>query len=364
MNVRIIREMPEGEFTEHVNAVNSYESLVERGAFSLVNRNYLNMKMMLDAFSNVEKYGGEFREANRQVVKRSFMAELTNWLAATRLYLENERDFILREFGQSSDEMRQYRAATSTAFDQHEGYRFLYNLRDYTQHCGIPPGHFNVSGLRPHRKVEITLDKSRLLTARFKWGSHAKTLLHGWPERIRLMPLLEDAMKGYVAVEEQMLRINLGRCARVAPMLLGALRAGDLSEGNAALFQISRRAPGSESIEILLRAMPTVSALEAVKSASSSTDPLDTIRAAEMTPPPPMPTDGTRASAVLSSFLSGGGAQGAADMVNRILQRDGEAGPLISDLINTSTVLTHMLSQIMGAPPYALLGKLESPDDA
>ncbi|MFF8641708.1 hypothetical protein [Streptomyces sp. NPDC015345] len=40
---------------------------------------------MIDAFANVERYGGEFRHASRDIVKKSLMAELTNWLAATRL---------------------------------------------------------------------------------------------------------------------------------------------------------------------------------------------------------------------------------------------------------------------------------------
>ena len=362
MDVRIIREMPEGEFTRHVDAISAYEALIERGAFSLILRNYSNLQMMVDTFANVERYAGEFRRANREVVKRALMAELTNWLAATRLYLENERDFILREFGKASEEMSEYKNATSSAFDRHEGYRFLYNLRDYTQHCGIPPGRMHVSGTRPNRNVVITLERSRLLTARFNWSSHSKALLETWPERIPLMPLLDDAMEGYASIEEQMLRLVIRCCFVASPLLLDTLQSGDIGDGNPALFRISGEGGGDQPIDFSLRAMPSASTLEKVMSASEDADPLDSLRVREVFSPPRMPTSGKRASAVLSSFFVGGGPQAASETVNVILQEDGDIGPLISDLINVSTVLTSMLSQIMGASPHALLGKLGDSD--
>ncbi|MFJ9159204.1 hypothetical protein ACIRPS_20665 [Streptomyces griseoviridis] len=362
MDVRIVREMPEDEFNRHVDAVSAYEVLVERGAFSLILRNYSNLQMMVDTFANIERYGGEFRNANREVVKRALMAELTNWLAATRLYLENERDFILREFGKAGEEMSEYKTATSSAFDGYEGYRFLYNLRDYTQHCGIPPGHVQVSGTRPNRKVSIALDRSRLLMARFNWSSHAKALLESWPEQVPLMPLLESAMQGYSSIEECMLRIAIRRCVDVSPMLLDTLEDEDLSNGNPALFKITGEGAEGSPINFSLRSMPDTSALERVMSASRDEDSLDSLRVKDFNPPPRMPTSGKRASAVLSSFFIGGGPQAAAESVNRILQEDGGIDLLVSDLINVSTVLTSMLSQIMGASPHALLGKLDGSD--
>lgn len=364
MDIQILREISEEEFRERVDAINSYEILVERSAFSLVNRNYTHMKMMIDTYSSVEKYGGEFHRVDREVMRKSFMAELTNWLAATRLYLENERDFILREFGGASDVMGRYKSATSSAFDAYEGYRFLYNLRDFTQHCGIPPGQFNVSGAGSDRKVEVSLNKSRLLTANFHWSRHAQVLLREWPESISLMPLVDEAMEGYVAVEEEMLRIILERCAKNVPLLLETLTWDETGGyGNASLFRLSREGSGSDALDIVFRTFPAVADMESVVMASRSDDALESIRAKDPTPPPSMSTDGTRAAAVLSAFLAGGGAQQAGDVVNGILQRDGEVSPLIGDLINTSVMLTQMLSQVLGASPHVLLGKLQGAGD-
>lgn len=230
-SIQIEREISEDEFNSYVDSLRMFESLTNRGAFSLMSRSHSNIRMMIQAVSNVEKYGGEFRRIDKSSITAALMAELTNWLAATRLYLENERDFVLRNFGDGSEEMASYKSAASTAFDTYEGYRFLYNLRDYTQHCGIPVGYLNVSGIRPDTVVEVSLDRSHLLASRFRWSKHAKALLNGWPVKIPVLPLMDEAMEGYSGIEERMLRINLQRCIEVAPACWRSFRGSTTPAG-------------------------------------------------------------------------------------------------------------------------------------
>ncbi|MFI7290023.1 hypothetical protein ACIBRY_25745 [Streptomyces anulatus] len=357
MSIRFESEISKEEFESCVDSISAFESLMDRGAFSLMSRSHSNIKMMVAAFSNAEKYGGTFRGADKKSIMSSLMAELTNWLAATRLYLENERDFILTNFGAASPEMEEFKAAISKSFDLHEGYRFLYNLRDYTQHCGIPAGHLNVSGIPPNRIVEVTLDKSRLLTARFKWSRHSKVLLQKWPLAVPLLPLLDDAMEGYVAIEEQMLRINLRRCTEAAPLLMEKLQSIDQSDGNPTLIRRDQPQEGANS-EISLRSLPSASFLGLVLAASESSDPLGELRVESVSPPPSISTDGTRATAVLSTCFATGSQQDLSRVANEIAQRDGHPGLLLSDLVNTSMILAAMLGQLLGSSPHAVLGRL------
>ncbi|MCF2526600.1 hypothetical protein [Yinghuangia soli] len=357
MSVRIAREISDAEFDRHIEAIDTYEALVERSAFELIQRSFFNIRTMIESLANVERFGGDFRRAQRGPVNKSVMAEVTNWLAATRLYLENERDFILNAFGEKSAEMIAYKAATSGAFDSHDGYRFLYNLRDYTQHCGIPSGYLDISGSAPNRRIVLSLDRSRLLTARFKWSKHAKALLNTWPEKIPLVPLMEDAMEGYATVEEQMLRIILRRCINFSPILIKSIESLNGMSGNAALFRLPRSADAHGNINFSVRTFPDQDSLVAILAASETEDPFAELCIEEPSPPPSLPTDGTRASALLSTFLMGD-LEETGRVINLILQRDGEVGPLVSDLVNTSAVLVHMLSELLGAPPHALLGNL------
>ncbi|WP_159001546.1 hypothetical protein [Streptomyces sp. SBT349] len=358
MDIRLAREISESECDNLIDAINAYESLTERGAFNLVIRGYSNIKMMLHAFSNAEQFGGNFRRLNRDILKESLISELTNWLAARRLYLENERNLILSQYSDASGEMDEFRQATSAAFDSREGYRFLYNLRDYVQHCGLPPGSLHVSGSTEKRRVVLTLDKSRLLTARFNWSKHAKTLLLSWPAAIPLLPLMDEAMDGYARIEERMLRINLRRCIQLAPLLLQSLRSFDHSGGAPALFKFSSTPLGADSVNIATRGIPAISELGKVISAASTEDAFESLRVTEVEPPPKMPSDGGRSSAVLTALFGANDPSRATEAINVILQRDGKVDFLISDLVNTSALLTHMLSQILGASSYSLLGKI------
>jgi hypothetical protein len=109
------------------------------------------------------------------------MGEVTHWLAATRLYLESERDFIARRLGDESEQADRFVTATRRAFDSNEGYRFLYNLRDYSQHCGPPLGGLTIASLPDGSpSVELYLSRAELLLARFGW-SQSPSLIH-WPK--------------------------------------------------------------------------------------------------------------------------------------------------------------------------------------
>ncbi|MFC8126449.1 hypothetical protein [Streptomyces sp. NPDC057302] len=359
MSITIERDTSEEEFRSHADAVHAYESLLNRSAFSLMRRSHSNIKMMISSFSDAEEYGGNFRNADKEAMSSSLLAEMTNWLAATRLYLENERDFIQANFGDESDELKEFKSATAAAFESHEGYRFLYDLRNYVQHCGIPAGRLTISGTPPNRRIVINLDRSRLMTARFKWNRHAMALLERWSEDIPLLPLMEGAMEGYTKIEEQMLRINLRRCVDATPLLLETIANLNHSDGNAAAFRRTVNSEGSMT-DIATCTFPPRSSLDSIISASAKEDPLETLRSTEPSPPPMMPTDGARASAVLSALFAGGTPGAVGDSVNHIMARDGGPDLLLSDLINFSAALTAMLSQLLGSSPHAVAARLSA----
>src|SRR6266540_2281918 len=162
--------IPPEEFERYANAIATYQSVAERNTYQILTRNHLRLRSMLEMYTNIERIGGNFRAVNQRNLALLFMGEMTNWLASTRLYLVSERDFILRQFGDESDEVRRFDKATSQAFDAYVGYRFLYNLRDYAQHCGPPVSGIAISGdSASRRKIEIYLSRSELLVAHFNW---------------------------------------------------------------------------------------------------------------------------------------------------------------------------------------------------
>ncbi len=64
------------------------------------------------------------------------MGKVTDWLTTSRLYLVSEEE---RLDALGNDAGDRFRSAQHASFDRSPAYRFLYNLRDYTQHSGSTP---------------------------------------------------------------------------------------------------------------------------------------------------------------------------------------------------------------------------------
>lgn len=76
-----------------------------------------------------------------------------NLLVGLRMYLDHTETYIKRQYGEESSNWQKFRKACVDAYDGHFAYRFMYKLRNYAQHCGLPLNTFNVSE-HENREVE------------------------------------------------------------------------------------------------------------------------------------------------------------------------------------------------------------------
>lgn len=72
-------------------------------------------------------------------VNRHFL----NFLAAVRQLLDHTETRLKREYAESPEVFEVFRKHTVAAFDGVFAYRFIYKLRNFTQHCGAPVGVVN-----------------------------------------------------------------------------------------------------------------------------------------------------------------------------------------------------------------------------
>lgn len=131
--------LSDDEANRYSAAIATFRAVTERNTFVLLQRHHHRLEATVAAFANLERLGGSFRNVDKRAVNITLMGEIVDWLAAGRLYTESTRDFMLRQFGHGA-QLERFKSATSSAFDGFAGYRFMYNLRDYTQHCGPPLG--------------------------------------------------------------------------------------------------------------------------------------------------------------------------------------------------------------------------------
>jgi hypothetical protein len=362
MDITISVEISRQEYESYLDAISAYRSLTERATYQLLVQNYLKLGAILETYTNLEKVGGSFRHVDMRNMNVTFMGALTNWLGTTRLYLESERDFLLRQFGGESAELQRYKDAAAFAFDSHEGYRFLYNLRDYAQHCGPPLSGMTVFALDGKRVVDFYLSGPELLAARFGWSRHAKHLIQQWPDQISIMPLVDDAMAGYRHVEDENLKTLLERCGdTVGAMRDGIARIGS-TDGHPAIFLTP--GPGEKG-RMAWQSFPESSALDRIERVLATDDPLAHARKAPAERPPRTPElrhADAQAAAVIATWLEYGNGPRLMSLINHIATEDQGFDPLIGGLVNLSAYQLKMLEAVLGVSPEALLGSITADD--
>jgi hypothetical protein len=247
MDIAAAETISKEEYEKYLAAISTYRSLVERSTYLVLAQNHLKLRAIIDTYSNIGRIGGTTRYINNRDVSLNFMGAFTNWLSMTRLYLESERDFLLRSGGDGNPELDQYTAAAAHAFDTYPGYRCLYNLRDYAQHCGVPLSGLALGQEDGQLSIDFYLSKSELTAARFAWSRHAQQLLESWLEQISIMPLVDEAMNGYQYIEDQILAILLDRCGSVVAALRDGIERAGSQDGNPAVFGLPTGSGGQMS---------------------------------------------------------------------------------------------------------------------
>jgi len=77
------------------------------------------------------------------VVHTSLNRRLSNLLSSIRLFLDHSEFAFKRKYGKKSEEVEAFKKYASEKYDSSFSYRFVYKLRNYVQHCGIPIGSAN-----------------------------------------------------------------------------------------------------------------------------------------------------------------------------------------------------------------------------
>jgi hypothetical protein len=367
MDATIVRHLDADEFARYSDAIARYAELTDRSAFQLLQRNYGRLQAVLETYSNLSRVTGSLRNVNQKELGLILADQLANWLASTRTYIESQRDFVSHQFGESA-ELRLFDEARHRAFDGLAGYRFLYNLRDYAQHCNLPVSSLNISGSEeePDRRfIELRISRSALLMAHFNWNRHAKALIDQWPEQISLMPLVDEAMAGYRDIEDELLRIVIRHCGEsIAVLREGIASASEGPAGYPALFRL----PSGAMTSLSWQSFPLLEGLEQVARALRLPDPLDSFRASAPVAPgtPEQRQVEARAAAVISVLFEDDDHRKFERVVNRIIEQDQSVVPLISGMANLCKVMVVMLADALGSTPPAIRGLFseERPDEA
>jgi hypothetical protein len=131
-------------------------------------------------------------------------------LSALRLYVDHTSFRLKRSYGSDSPEATKFQQLLQQAYDGHFSYRFLYKLRNFSQHCGMPVGHvaLNSRAVNPpdptaEHTLRVTFRTAELLAEdRSVWGGLA-TELQQLPDEPEVTPLLREVTPMMLEINQQ-----------------------------------------------------------------------------------------------------------------------------------------------------------------
>ncbi|MBU2927794.1 hypothetical protein [Winogradskyella psychrotolerans] len=131
---------------------------------------------------------------------------LINYLGSYKMFIEHCEKKINNQFGAKSQEFRDFKLMTNKAYDNLFSYRFIYELRNFCQHCGIAVTDLEFSNQNKWIEVNFQFEKDYLLKEYKKWKQKVKSDLENMEDKFNINPIINT---NFQAIENFSKQIHL-----------------------------------------------------------------------------------------------------------------------------------------------------------
>lgn len=124
---------------------------------------------------------------------------IINYLSSFRMLIDHYDRNINKRFGKTSREYLEFKALLKTAYEDNFEYRFIYKLRNFCQHCGIPVTDFFVDNEEIYSSIELCFNKTYLLNEYDSWSPILKEDLKKLEDKFPINGIVSknfDIMRG------------------------------------------------------------------------------------------------------------------------------------------------------------------------
>jgi len=207
---------------EEVSMFKSSQKEMQRFAIDermmlMILQNFQDFHTLIELIS--ERWGQEAR-MNPLILENIYMEInrlMINTLATFSSYL-NLTERKLKELDNGLARFDRFKEACSTAYDNNFSYRFLYHLRNFSQHYELPIGQIRPSarlndlGEKEH-SLAVMFHRDSLLKTKYKWKPEIRSEIENLDEELDVSPLLEDLVNciwdiDNVASEDRITSVN------------------------------------------------------------------------------------------------------------------------------------------------------------
>lgn len=123
---------------------------------------------------------------------------ILNYMMSVKTLLDHMETSINRRYGENSTEFVEFKALTANEFDSKFSYRFMYKLRNFVQHCGMPPLSYTISKSLDETSSTLSVElivyfmRDELIRGFSKWGTPVKADLTQMDESFPIMPIFNE----------------------------------------------------------------------------------------------------------------------------------------------------------------------------
>jgi hypothetical protein len=183
--------------------------------------------------------------ANMETMLLNINRQIMNYLFSVRTFLDHTEFKLKNTYGDEGAKFLSFKRATSLEYDCNFSYRFLYRLRNYSQHCGLPLG-----GLSLDSKEEPPFSGNIInnLSIRFSresllkydgWGKQVKEEIKKLQQEFGVIPHIANFKKSLDRVNLVLINDNISELTKSAKYIEELIIPARGQEGTPIIFTVA-----------------------------------------------------------------------------------------------------------------------------
>jgi hypothetical protein len=238
-SVRVLSKNEFDGYREMIRIITKLDQ--EDGLFKILRVNYLEFKDSLSDHVTNYVHSGNKGDYLYKIIPFDLNRLIMNFLSSVRMFVDHTETRLKHEYGRASDEVKFWELETKTSSDKSFAYRFLWKLRNYAQHLGIPAGSINLNSRlsadsTPHYELLLSLQRDTLLQYN-RWGSQVTEELSRKPPTFDIIPLIDELFEILSAMHENLGTKIYPQYLTVGNTLITLIRECEMAGGIPGLFE-------------------------------------------------------------------------------------------------------------------------------
>ncbi len=194
---RELNDVEYAKYREEAQHLFRFQSIIQ--LFSIVQLNLSDYQTLLEEYFNeyIKRTPMSYPQIDDMILNVN--RHILNYLSAARTFIDHSHRDLSEVYGKNSDRYLNFKNECSSAYDNYFSYRFLEELRNYAQHCGMP-----VSALRfhtedtdegyTHDSLSVVIRRDEILGGH-NWKASIREEIERLPPEFDISPYLFEKMK-------------------------------------------------------------------------------------------------------------------------------------------------------------------------